>query len=67
MKIGNTKWVNTDIQARIKTLPILIIRSVAENAEECNIINIKMRRDPALATSKTYELKFSTFENGKQE
>ena len=32
-----------------------------------SIIKIKMRQDPASATSNIYELKVQTFENGKPE
>ena len=67
MKLGNTKWLHADVQERIETLTVPLIRVEIEKVEECNIIKINMRQDPALATSKTYELKFSTFENGKQE
>ena len=65
MKIGNNRWLNTDVQARIETPPIPLIKATSEKVDECNIIKIKMRQDPASSTFKTYELKFQTFENGK--
>ena len=67
MKIGNKRWLNTDIQARIETPPIPLIKATSEKVKECNIIKIKMLQDPAPATSETYKLKFQTFENGKPE
>ena len=67
MKLGNNRWINADVQAHTKPPSIPLIRSETENLEECNIFKIKMRRDPASATSKTYKLKFPTFKNIKPE
>ena len=67
MKLGNNKWLDTNVQAHIDPPPISLIRSTTEKVEECNIIKINMRRDPAPATFDTYELKVPTFENGKPE
>ena len=67
MKLKNSKWLNADFQAHIELLPIPLIKATSGKLEECNIIKIKMRRDPASATSETYELKFQTYENGKPE
>ena len=67
MKLGNNKCLNTDVQACIEPPSTPLIKSTAVKIEECNIINIKMRRYPASAVSETYELKVQTFENGKPE
>ena len=67
MKIGNYKWLNTDVQARIDPPPIPLIKATNVNTEKTNIIKIKMHQDPASATSDTYKLKVQTFENGKPE
>ena len=65
MNIGKPKWINTYVQAHSKPPPIPLIRSVTLKIVECNIVNIKMFRDPVSATSKTYDLKFPTFKNCK--
>ena len=67
MKLGNNKWLNADVQARIEPPSIPIIKATEGKVEERNIINIKMRLDLASAASDTYELKAQTFENGKPE
>ena len=64
MKLGNNKWLDADVQARIEPPPNPPIKATNGKTEEKNIIKIKMRREPASATSKTYELKVQTFENG---
>ena len=55
MKIGNNKWLNADVQALIEPPPIPLLKATTVNTEETHIINIKMRRDLASATSETYE------------
>ena len=67
MKLGNSKWIYADVQARIEPPPTPLIKATNVNTEETDIINIKMHQDPASATSDTYELKVQTFENGKPE
>ena len=67
MKLRNTKWLHGDVQELINPPPIPLIGESTEKLEEFNIINIRMLLYPALATSKTYELKVPTFENGKPE
>ena len=67
MKLRNNKWLNTDVQARIKPPPIPLIKATKVETEETNIIKIKMRQEPASATSETYKLKVQTFKNGKPE
>ena len=67
MQLGNNIWKIVDVQARIEPPPISLIKATSEKAEEYNMIKINMCRDPASATSKTYELKVQTFENGKPE
>ena len=61
MKIStNPNWLSAEVQARIDPPPIPLSRAVTEKAKKYDIIKIKMRRDHALATSKTYELKIAT-------
>ena len=67
VKTGNKKWLNEDVQARIDPPPIPLIKATNRNTEETNIIKVKIRQDPASATSETYELKVQTFKNGKPE
>ena len=67
MKIGKNEWLNVDVQEHIEPPTIPVIKATDVKTQECNIINLKMRQDPASAASKTYELKVQTFENGKPE
>ena len=67
MKLGNKKWLNADVQARIEPPTTPLIKEMTEKVEEYNIIKIKMCWDPELAKSETYGLKVQTFENGKPE
>ena len=57
MNLINNRWIDTNVKAGIKPPPIPLIRAVTEKVAEYNIIKIKMRRGPASATSKIYELK----------
>ena len=57
MKLGNNKWLNAYVQARIRPPPIPLIKETNIKTEGKNIIKIKMRQDPVSATSETYELK----------
>ena len=66
-KIGNTRWLNANVQDLINPPLIPVIRSASEKVVECNIIKIKMIRDPELDTSKTYDIKVPTFKNGEPE
>ena len=63
MKLGNNKWLNAGVQARIEPPKIPIIKATSEKTEECNIIKIKILQDPASAASDTYKLKLQTFKN----
>ena len=65
MKLRNPNWLSSDVQSHIDPPQIPLNRAAPENTKECDIIKIKMCRDPASATLETYELKISTFDNGK--
>ena len=67
MKLGHLNWLSADLQACINNPLVPINRGSEETAKECNTIKIKMLWYPMAATSKTYELKVPTFENGKPE
>ena len=67
MNLGNNKWLNADVQARIKTPPTPLIKAKNRKTKETNIIKINMCQDPVSATSDHYKLKLQTFENGKPE
>ena len=67
MNLLNNRWINAYVQALINPPLIPLVRSATEKVAECNIIRINIHRDPASATSKTYELKLPTFDNGKPE
>ena len=67
MKLRNPNWLSVYVQEHSKTPPVPLNRVVTEIVKECNIVKIKMRQDPASATSNTYGLKMSTFETGKPE
>ena len=67
MKLRNPNWLSADVQAHIEPPPIPLNRAAADTVKECDIIKIKMRRDPASATSDMYKLKIEMFENGKPE
>ena len=56
MKLGKPKCFNADFQARIEPPPIPMTRALIEKVKDVNIININMLRDPASATSETYEI-----------
>ena len=47
MKLGNKKWLNADVQARIEQPPTPLINATNGKTEETNIIKIKMLQDPA--------------------
>ena len=66
-KLGNNKWINVDVQARIYPPPITLLKAKTGKTDEEHIIKIKMRQDPASSTPKTNELKVQMFENGKPE
>ena len=60
MKISHsTNWISADVKARIKV--------ELEEVRVITIINIKMQRNPALDSSKTYNINMSTFKNGQPE
>ena len=65
MNLGNPNWLSADFQACIEPSPILLKRASPGTVKEFDIIKINMRRDPAFATSDTYELKIAKFKNGK--
>ena len=67
MNIGNPNWLSTHFQARSNTPSIPINRAVAETVNKCDIIKIKMIRDPAAADSETCDLKISMFKYRKPE
>ena len=67
MNLGNNRWLNSDVQARIDPSPTPLIKVTNGKTEETDIINIMMRQDPASATSETYDLKVQTFEYVKPE
>ena len=60
-------WISAEVQARIKPPPIPIIRKETDDVSECDIIKIKMRRNPSDADSETYGLKIAIFEHGQPE
>ena len=67
MNLGNHRWLNADIQARIDPPPIPLIKATNGKTEETDSINIKIHQYPTSTTSDTYKLKVQTFENGKPE
>ena len=60
-------WISAEVQARIKPPPIPLIKKDPLEANEYDVIKIKMRRNPSDAASKTYKLKIVTFEHGQPE
>ena len=68
MKIGsNPKWLSSDVQARIETPLIPLIKAELEEEKSSNITKVNMRRNPVSAASETYDLNMATFENGQPE
>ena len=66
MKLStNPNRISADIQEHSDPPLIPLKREVSENLKEFDIINIKICRDPASTTSKTYELKIATSKNSK--
>ena len=60
-------WLSADVQAHIYPPPILLIKSVTEEVNKCDIIKINMRQNPESADSDTYKLNIAMFDNRKQE
>ena len=67
MNLGHPNCLSANAQARAEPLLIPLNRAAIETAKECNITNINMHQDPTSSTSKTYELKITTFKNDKPE
>ena len=55
------------MQAQIKTPPISLINKETDDVSECELINIKMRRNLSDANLETHKLKIATFENSQPE
>ena len=56
-------WISAEVQARIKPPTISLINKDPPEANEYDIINIKMRLNPSDAASETYELKIVPFDH----
>ena len=62
MKIAqHTIWISADVQARTEPPPILLVKVELEEERSRNIIKVKMRRKPTLATSETYNINMYIF------
>ena len=61
MKNYTPAWLSAELQARIEPPLITMIKKETEGVITCDIINIKMRRNPSDVDSETYELKITTF------
>ena len=67
MKKSTPAWISAEVQERIKSSPILIIKKETGDVSNCDIIKIKMHRNLSDADSEMYELKIATFEIGQPE
>ena len=54
-------WISAEVQARIKPPPIPLIKKETDDVSECDIIKIKMCRNPTDANSEMYKLKIVIF------
>ena len=61
----NPSWTIENLKARIDPPPIPRIKTATEDANKCDIIKIKMLRNPDPDNSDTYELKIAKYENIK--
>ena len=59
--------ISAEVQARIEPPPILLIKKNPLESNKCDIINIKIRRNPLDAASETKKLKIVTFKHGQPE
>ena len=62
MKISPA-WLSAEVQARIKPPLITLINKDTQEANDHDIIKIKMRQKPSDAASETYKLKIVTFKH----
>ena len=62
---SNPNWLSAGVQSHIDPHSIPIIKAEMEEEKSINIIKVKMLLNPASYTSKIYDLKIFTFENGQ--
>ena len=60
-------WISADLQARINLPPIMLAKQEEPEELTCDIIKLKIRRNPASAWPETYKFKMTVFENFKPE
>ena len=60
-------WIRAYIQSSIKPPPILLIKVELEEERTITLVKFKMRRNPDMATSETYNINIFTFKDGQLE
>ena len=63
----NGPWLRSNVQACIETPQIPLIKVDLQELHATNIIKVKIQRTPSQATSETYKMNMSTFNEGQQE
>ena len=58
----NANWLSADAQTRIDPIPIQLINVEPKEELASNTIKVKMRRNPAMDTSETYNINMYKFE-----
>ena len=60
-------WLSADMHARIKPLPIPLIKLEVEDDRTTHIIKVNMRRNESSAASKKYNANMNTFHDVQPE
>ena len=56
-------WISAEVQVRIESPPILLVKKEPKKFNKYDIIKIKKRRNLSDANSETYKVKIVTFEH----
>ena len=64
---SSPNWMSAEIQAQSEPPPIPLTKEHEEEEFVSHVLKVKMWRNPAWTTSKTYMLKTAVFENGQLE
>ena len=63
----NGPWISAYVQACIETHKTPLIKAELEELHATHIIKVNIRRNPSQATSETYNMNISTFDDGQPE
>ena len=65
--MNNGQWLRTDVQFRIETPTITLIKVELEELHATHIIKVKNRRNPSQDALETDKINISTFNDGQPE